>query len=475
MRDFLSYDANRDAARFSRRQVFALGAAAAVTLGLTACGTSSNASSTSTTPASTGPKDIATDAYVFGFPLVLMDVTRQTGGPDNEFVHQDPPTPEEKQVVRLNLDTLYSQAWLDLRAEPMVVQVPAIESGRYWLMQFMDAWTNTVHDPGSANPRLTDGAAHPPYTYLVTGPGWRGMVPDGMTQLAMPTNTTWLLGRIEYKGDKDVPNVRALQQKLKLAPLSVWNADPHAVQGGPGSQATGGGSPAQLVAKMDGPTFFNRMCALMALDPPAAEDTPVLKRFAAIGIKPGGTVSANTVNVLTAAVTEARKRIAAYRDPKAQNQNGWTFDLNVGAYGTDYALRALVASVGLGANLPQDAVYPTIKATAESGDRFRLTFAQDELPPVGAFWSLTAYDGESYLAQNPAGIYTVGHKVPLTPDSDGNVEIAVQNAEPGAGVPAGHWLPIPESGPFSLTLRLYAPKDEVLNGKWQVPKLEKLS
>ncbi|MVU82251.1 DUF1254 domain-containing protein [Nocardia sp. ET3-3] len=462
--------------RVNRRMAIGLGAAVMAAVGLAACGRSSDGStSTGTTPASNDPKDVAADAYVFGYPLVLMDVTRETGGPANHFVHQNPPTPAAKQVVRLNLDTLYSQAWLDLRAEPMVLQVPAMEAGRYWLMQFLDAWTNTAHDPSSADPKIKAGDRNPPYTYLVTGPGWKGSVPAGMTQLAMPTGTTWLIGRIEYKGDNDIQNVRALQQQLKLAPLSVWNADPNAVQGGPGAQPTGGGVPAQLVAQMDGPTFFNRLCAVMALNPPAPDDSDAMKRFATIGITPGATMSTAPADMLTAAATAARKSVAAYRDPKAQNQNGWTFNLGVGAYGTDYPLRAQVAAIGLGANLPRDAVYPTVNANADGGSRFRLTFAKDQLPPVGAFWSLTAYDAESYLVPNPAGIYSVGHLVPIAPAADGTVEITVQHADPGPDVPAGHWLPIPDSGRFSLTLRLYAPKDEVLNRKWQVPKLEQLS
>ncbi|GAB2557857.1 DUF1254 domain-containing protein [Nocardia heshunensis] len=464
-----------DAPRVNRRMAIGLGVAAVAALGLTACGKSSSGSSTtSTSPASTDPHEIAADAYVFGYPLVLMDVTRETGGPANQFVHQNPPTPEEKQVVRLNLDTLYSQAWLDLRAEPMVVQVPVIE-GRYWLMQFMDAWTNTAHDPSSTNPRITANGAQPPYTYLITGPGWNGTVPAGMTRLAMPTGTTWLLGRIEYKGDNDIENVRALQQQLKLAPLSVWNADPNAVHGGPGAQPAGSGSPAQTVAQMDGPTFFNRMYAVLARNPAAPDDVDAMKRFATIGITSGATMNATATDMLNAGIAAGRKQIAAYRDPKAQNSNGWTFDLNVGTYGTDYPLRAQVAAVGLGANLPRDAVYPTINAKAESGNRFQITFPSGQLPPVDAFWSITAYDAQSYLIQNPARIYSVGHLVPLTPAADGTIEIVAQSADPGPDVPAGHWLPIPESGDFSLTLRLYAPKDTVLNGKWQVPKLEQVN
>ncbi|MEU1431201.1 DUF1254 domain-containing protein [Nocardia sp. NPDC005746] len=462
----------------SRRQMLALGArtlgvGAAAALGLAACGTSDNRSdATETTPASNDAKDIAADAYVFGYPLVLMDVTRETGGPANQFVHQNPPSPEVRQVVRLNLDTLYSQAWLDLRPEPMVLQVPAIETGRYWLMQFLDAWSNTVHDPASTNPRVKNAPQQPPYTYLVTGPGWKGTVPEGMTQLAMPTGTTWLLGRIEYQGEADIEHVRAIQHRLKLAPLSVWNSD--GVQGGPGALAASSSAPAQMVGAMDGPTFFARMCAVMAANPAHEDDVDAMKRFATIGITPGGAATV-PADVLNAGLADGRRALTEYRDPKSQYQNGWLFNLEVGAYGTDYPLRAQVAALGLGANLPRDAVYPTIDGNADGDSRFRVTFAQDQLPPVGAFWSLTAYDSESYLVQNSARIYSVGHLVPLSPAEDGTITIAVQNAEPGPEVPAGHWLPIPESGWFSLTLRLYAPKDSVLNGKWEVPKLEKLS
>ncbi|WP_067825126.1 DUF1254 domain-containing protein [Nocardia inohanensis] len=458
----------------SRRAVLGLGAAAMAALGLSACGDSGDSSSTttSTTPASNDPHDIAIDAYVFGYPLVLTDVTRETGGPANQFVHQSPPTPQEKQVVRLNLDTLYSQSWLDLRAEPMVLQVPAIESGRYWLMQLMDAWTNTVHDPSSMDQQIKHGEPKPPYTYLLTGPGWSGSVPAGMTQLAMPTGTAWLLGRIEYKGGADVANVRGIQQQLKLAPLSVWSADPNAVQGGPGARAAGGPAPAQTVAAMDGPAFFNRLCAVMASNPPAAADAPAMKRFATIGVKPGATIDPQSAELLTAAAVTARKQIPAYHDPQGKDDNGWVFDLNVGAYGTDYPLRAQVAMIGLGANLPKDAVYPTMNANADGGKRFRLTFAKGELPPVGAFWSLTAYDAHSYLIDNPAGIYSVGHLIPVAAGADGKVEITIQSEDPGSEVPVGNWLPIPASGPFSVTLRLYAPKTTVLEGKWSVPKLE---
>lgn len=225
---------------------------------------------------------------------------------------------------------------------------------------------------------------------------------------------------------------------------------------------------------MDARTFFDRMCTVLATNPPAPDDAPAMKRFATIGITPGGRVNGISDGDLTAAVGTARQQIPVYLDPKSVNENGWTFDPAIGAYGTNYLQRAAVAWKGLGANLPKDAIYPTLFATAGangSTGRFLLHFPPGQTPPVDAFWSLTAYDADSYLMANPAGIYAIGHQIPAVPNPDGSVDLTVQHADPGPNVPPGNWLPIPESGQFSLTLRLYAPKDEAIQGHWQPPPL----
>lgn len=462
----------------SRRTVFGLAAtAAASALGLAACGGSDDAASGPVTTAPSEAEAIAKDAYILGFPLVLMDVTRAAAAattPANRFQHAAAlPTPARRDVVRLNLDTLYSSAWLDLRAEPMVLQVPAMD-GRYWLMQVLDAWTNTTHNPSSVRPQANSGA---PFTYAIVGPHWSGTLPDDVTPLPVPTPTVWLLGRIQVNGTEDLAAVHALQQQLRLMPLGDWQARRPAPTVPPVPQADST-PPAEQVAEMDARTFFDRLCALLAINPPAPDDAPAMKRLATIGITPGGSVVGLSDAELSSAVDTARQQIPVYLDPKSMKENGWTFEPAIGTYGINYLQRAAVAWKGLGANLPQDAIYPTLFATAGangSTGRFRLHFPAGQTPPVDAFWSLTAYDADNYLMANPAGIYAIGHQLPVVPNPDGSLDLAVQQAEPGPEVPRGNWLPIPASGQFSLTLRLYAPKAEAIQGRWQPPPLTPVS
>ncbi|MFX0579274.1 DUF1254 domain-containing protein [Nocardia nepalensis] len=455
----------------SRRTV--LGFAAGI--GLAACGKSSDRSE-STSSTSGDIEAIAKDAYIFGYPLVLMDATRVAAeaiAPVNTFQHATAlPTPERRDILRLNRDTLYSTAWLDVSAEPIVLQVPAIDPGRFWLMQVVDAWTNTVHDPSSVRPQVNSG--RPPFTYLVTGPKWSGMVPDAMIELSMPTPTVWLFGRIEVNGPDDIAAVTALQQQLKLVPLSAWATSKDTpspfIKTPPGPMAF---PPPKQVHDMDAATFFNRMCTVMAVNPPRSEDEPAMKRFAAIGIRPGGSVHGISNDQLTAAADAAKKEIPAYT-ATVVNENGWRLDPGVGTYRTDYLLRANTAWGGLGTNLPRDAIYPTMFGKADRNGaptKFRLHFPPGQLPPVDAFWSLTAYDADGYLVPNAANIYAIGHQVPVVPNPDGSVDLAVQYENPGASVPAGNWLPIPAAGQFSLIMRLYAPKDVAISQHWQPPVL----
>ncbi|MGX1805341.1 DUF1254 domain-containing protein [Nocardia sp. NPDC055321] len=465
----------------SRRHLLGLGAVALAGLGLTACGSgddSGDSGATSTT-VSNDPANVAADAYTFGYPLVLMDATRAASGAPNQFMNAEAlPTPADRFVVRLNLDTLYSQAWLDLRPEPLVLQVPAMESGRYWLMQVLDAWTNTTHNPSSVRPRTKDGAQTPPYTYLLSGPQWSGQTPEGMTPLAMPTDMAWVIGRIQVNGPEDVPNVLALQAGLKLVPLSAWLAGQTDSPGRPLSIDPAATPPPAQVAAMDGPAFFDKLCALMAANPPAEADAPAMERFAEIGVKPGATVDSASADMLNQGVTQAKAAIPAYRDPKADLVNGWSYSTDLGTYGTDYALRARTAVQALGANLAEDAIYPSVAGEADDNGvplRYRLRFAADQLPPVDAFWSITAYDGDSYLVPNAAQIYSIGHDIPVVAGPDGTVELAVQSEDPGPDVPQGNWLPIPATGKFSLSMRLYAPKSPALEGGWQPPALTPVS
>ncbi|MEU8900646.1 DUF1254 domain-containing protein [Nocardia sp. NPDC048505] len=416
------------------------------------------------------PFAAAVQAYVFGYPLVLMDLTRAASVarvPVNQLVNvAATPTPDSTYVVRPNLDTLYSQAWLDLRAEPVLLRMPAVPAGRYWLMQVLDMWTNSAHDPSSSAP-LT-GA---PHTYAITGPQWRGSLPHGVVELPMRTASAWLLGRVQVGGPADLAAVHEIQARMRLSPLSRWDTDAAGIS--VPALAGGGPRPPEVVASMDADTFFHRMCAVMGDNPPAPEDAPALRRFASIGITPGRYTPTVAGGVLDRALEAAKAQISATLLGQVLDgaNNRWFAPKVVGVYGTDYLARAGIAQVGLGANLARDAVYLSTQAlSAGPLRRYRLRFAPGQLPPNDAFWSLTAYTDESYLVPNPAGVYALGGDRVVT-NPDGSVDLAVQAEDPGSAVPQGNWLPIPAAGRFSLTMRIYAPKPEVLDGRWQPPAL----
>ena len=459
----------------SRRTVLGGGAALMAGLGLAACGTSKDSSGpASGTAAGPDVKSIATDAYEYGYPLVMFDATRLGSSPTNQLLRLNPPDARSRNIVAPQNDTLFTFGWLDLRSEPMVIQAPAVDGDRYWIIQVLDAWINTVQNPSSVHPQVAAGRTSPPFSYALTGPGWSGTLPNDLTQLSMPTGTAFVAYRLQLDGAADLDAVRALQAQAKLMPLSAWIANPNIPT--PGAAPPGQSvPPLQQVTAMDGRTFFNRMTALMAANPAPPADADALNRFASIGITAGASVDNLDAGVLNAAVQDGQHRIATYTNPQLRIENGWPFAFNLGAYGTDYPLRANTARVLFGANLPQDATYALLDNVDAGTDgvprRYRIRFAPGQLPPVDAFWSITAYDGDHFYIPNPDNIYAVGHQVPVVPGPDGAVEITLQNAHPGPEVPTGNWLPIPASGTFSLAMRLYAPRDAVRDGTWQPPAL----
>ena len=428
-------------------------------------------------------KSIATDAYVYGYSLVLADVTRATS-PINQLVRNGSPNDaSSRTIVSPQVDTLFALGWLDLRPEPIVIQMPAVDGRRFWITQVVDAWMNTVHNPSSVRPQVAPGRPAPPFSYVLTGPGWSGTLPNGLTQLAMPTGTAFLANRIEYTGTADLDRARTLQTQVKLMPLSTWLAAPLA---GASTQPNAtppsgkpGMPPLKQVDAMDGRTFFSRLTALMAANPGPATDTDAVERFASIGITPGAKIDNLDAGLLDAAVREGQQRIAGYTNPNARTEHGWTVAPNLGAYGTDYALRANTARVLFGASLPQDTLYPFLDhldAGSNGAPReYRIRFEPGQLPPVDAFWSISAYDADHYFIANPANRFAVGHQLPLVPGPNGAVEIVLRNARPGPEVPDGNWLPIPASGTCSLSMRLYAPRDAAVKGTWQPPALTPVS
>jgi hypothetical protein len=418
---------------------------------------------------------IATLGYIYGYPLVMMDVTRSLSTtPFNRFAHATA-FPDDKftDVVSPNVDTLYSQAWLELSKEPIVLAVPEM-GRRYYTMPLLDAWTNVFAAPGTRTTGNGKGA------FAIVGPGWRGNVPGGVEAIQSPTEMVWLIGRTYTAGKRDYDAVHALQRQYTLTPLSKWGkTSPPA----PGADPLGGREgdatpPVALVEKMSAQAFFARLALLLKPNPPTENDAPVMQRLARLGISPGepfdlARLPASLADAVEGGVAAARARIAgAPMAALGKPVNGWRVRLDLGRYGTNYEQRAAVALMGLGANVAADAVYfgTDVDAAGQplSGDnRYVLRFPPMGSPPVKAFWSITMYDDRHFLAANPIGRYALGDRDPLHAEQDGTLEIFIQPDDPGAERRA-NWLPAP-AGAFNLIMRLYYPKPAVLDGSWQAP------
>jgi hypothetical protein len=431
---------------------------------------------------------IATLAYIYGLPLVLMDVSREVmtsvpaprglKAPLNQFIHlRQFPDYTLHEVVSPNVDTLYSTAWLDLSREPVVLAVPEMGK-RYYLMQMLDAWTNVFAAPGTRTTGSGAGA------FLIVGPGWKGTVPPGVRTIAAPTNLVWILGRTYTAGAHDYDAVRALQDQYHLVPLSAWGR-PYAppAQVPVDTSADVQTAPVDQTSRLSASAFLTRLAGLMGPNPPAEDDEPMVKRLRMIGVVPGESFALDRLPpplsaAVASGVAAGRARLEALSKAPPQNLvNGWAIERRVGRYATNYMLRAHVALVGLGANLPEDAIYPMAMVDIEGAkltgaNRYLLHFPADALPPVDAFWSVTMYDDRHFLVKNPIDRYALGDRAPMHFNPDGSLDLFIQNADPG-GDRHANWLPAPAEG-FNLLMRLYSPRKAILEGTWSPPPIVRL-
>jgi hypothetical protein len=427
---------------------------------------------TETAPAENTPLAIGQDAYVYGYPMMVVDQTRQSAfkGVTNHFAYlPSPPAVANRAIVRPNVDTLYATAFLDLTAEPVVIHVPDMH-GRYYVMQMMDANTNVFASPGK---RTTGTEAH---DFVIVGPGWHQPVQltAGMTAIHSPTNAAWVLNRTQLNGDNDVEAVNALQREIAIAPLSEWPKGAIPAVPMKGDQKLPETPPAEI-RSMSAPAYLNKLALLLRDNPPPGADGAILKRFATIGLVPGQAFNPSPDLALT--LEKAKGRAVEAIDQKAANLgqlvNGWRIvTKGIGTYGTDYLQRAAVTEYGLGANLPEDAVYPGAQTDVTGqplkGDRsYVLHFAKGEQPPVHAFWSLTLYDKDGYFVPNPLQRQAARDSL-LKKNRDGSVDIYIQPDSPGKDREA-NWLPAPKDAPFSLLMRMYWPKQAVLDGSYEPP------
>ena len=424
-------------------------------------------------------RDIARDAYIYAYPMLVMEMTRRVAtnvekpegarGPMNQITNvRDFPTPSFTDVVRPNADTLYSVMFFDVSKDPMVFSVPD-SGGRYYLLPMLDMWTDVFAVPGK---RTTGTGAQ---TFAVVGPHWQGQLPKGIELIKSPTSTVFMLGRTQTNGKADYAAVHKFQDGLKAVPLSRYGK-PYTPPKGTVNAALDMSSPSGQVHKMDAATFFATFAELLKANPPHANDYPILARLKRIGIEPGksfslASASPEVQRALNAAVPEAQQDIEAASQRSGVLANGWRTNLTaIGTYGTDYLHRAGIAFAGLGANTIEDAVYPSLFADTNgeplsSDRRYQLHFDKDQIPPVRAFWSLTMYDERQLFAANPIDRYAIGDRDKLAFNPDGSLDLYIQRESPGADKES-NWLPTPASGPFTMNLRLYWPKREVLEGTW---------
>lgn len=431
---------------------------------------------------------IATDAYIYGYPLVTMEITRRQftnvaeigespAAPMGQLYNmRSYPNAQFKTVTAPNADTLYSSAWLDVSKEPYILSLPDM-NGRYFLMPMLSGWTDVFQVPGK---RTTGTKAQ---AYAITGPGWTGKLPDGVVEYKSPTALVWILGRTYCTGTpEDYAAVHALQDQYKLVPLSAYGKPYTPPKGHVDPSIDMKTPPRDQVNSMDVGSYFKLLAELMKDNPPAKEDAPMVEKMAKIGLVPGKDFDINKLDPAIAAGLKNAPKIALEKIVKSfgtagRSANGWEIVTKTGVYGTDYLTRALITMYGLGANRPQDAVYPTSKTNAEGkvyngANKYVLHFENGQLPPVNGFWSLTMYNAQMFFVDNPLNRYTLSERNTFNKNSDGSIDLYLQNENPGPDKEA-NWLPAPKDD-FVLMFRLYWPKEEspsIINGTWNPPKV----
>ena len=434
--------------------------------------------------------DIGTDAYIFGYPLLTMDLTRRVmtnvphpegmRAPMGQFARiRTFPTASNHDVTVPNTDTLFTLVWLDVGNEPWVISIPDAHN-RYYLFPMLDGWTTVFQAPG----KRTTGTG--PQKYAITGPGWKGQLPPGVKEYKSPTSIVWVLGRIYCDGTTDdYAAVHAMQDACSAVPLSSYDK-PYTPPPGQVDPSVDMETPVRRqVNNLDIAAYFNRLALLMKDNPPAPADAPLLKKMARLGIVPGQPFNINQLDPAVIQALQGVPKLAAarvlawYKDgAKAgdvTSQNGWVSNLKTGTYGTDYLQRALVATIGLGASRSQDTSY-AISTTDASGQpysgnfRYVLHFTPEQAVNPDGFWSLTMYDADYFFVENPLERYSLSARNNLKSNPDGSLDIYIQRHPPAPDLEP-NWLPAAE-GKFSLMLRFYWPSQSLLDDSWKLPPVK---
>ena len=425
---------------------------------------------------------IGVQAYIYGLAPVIIQRTEQiyttTPGPGhapvNQFGHIDRlATPNDTIIVTPNSDTIYSIAWLELGKEPVIMHVPDT-AGRYYVMQLLDAYTNNFNSIGRRTTGTKEG------DFAITGPGWSGSLPAGVSEVKSPTDTVWVLGRILVEGQGDLPDAAAIQKQFTLTPLSEYGK-PFSYDHKALSDYKKYVSSRDVQKNL---TFFEELRVALKNNPPPKGEEALMAVFDAIGLGDNETPYGSGINPIMAdglgrAIKDGDLIVkSAWKNANGTKTNGWVYPTDIGTYGYDYLTRAAVAEGGLGANVPAEAIYAKAQAD-ENGKplsgtgKYVMHFARGNLPPVDAFWSLTMYNATTYmLVANPEDRYAIGDRTPgLQYNPDGSLDIYIQHDSPAGEEP--NWLPSPADN-FYLILRMYQPGQEILKGKYQIPTVKEV-
>lgn len=439
-------------------------------------------------PSPAEARAIAREAYLYGFPLVegyktLHKQAVDRTGPDykaplNQIGHsRNVATPQDTFVVTPNSDTPYSYAWLDLRAEPIVVTMPKIESNRYYSVQLIDLYT---HNFGYLGTRTY---GHDGGDFLIVGPSWKGEKPPSIRAvITCETEILYALFRTQLFNPADLDRVHKIQDRYAVQPLSKYLGQP-AKPAAPAIQW-----PALTKDMSESAEVFRYLNFLLQFCPTVPSEQELMQRFAKLNIGAGKTFDPQAL--------PAENRQAVGEGMEAvwkEDFTGLMAQLNAGkvssgdVFGTreflknNYLLRFAGAKLGLYGNSREEALYPTyfVDAAKQKPDgakhRYTLRFGQGQLPPAQAFWSLTMYDGKSqFLVANRLNRYLLNSTMLDTfkYDADGSLTLYVQKDSPGADKES-NWLPAPD-GPFYAILRLYMPKPAVFDGTWKQPPLQRV-
>lgn len=434
-------------------------------------------------------ENLVKESYIYAYPLVVTAIARevatavpragQNKAPLNQFAHLRVfPTDKVTGVISPNVDTLYSTAWVDVSAEPIILSIPE-SKGRYFMMPLFSAWTDVFASPGLRTTGMQKG------NYAITGPNWQGVLPNDVKQLKAPTNNVWIVGRVYAKGKADMERAYAFQSRLQLTKLSQYGQPveiPSSVDFNLDVDVRT--PPAEQVDSMDARNFFTLFAQELKNNPPAAVDQAMVEKLARIGIIPGKDFTYTKMNTESQRILNKgyfagqEFLIDSVRDGQARASQGWSISRVIGAYGTDYRSRAVIAKLGLGANTKQDILYQRAVAdstghTLNGGFKYVLRFNRKNLPPVNGFWSLTVYNSRQNLIKNPLARYALSNKDSLKYNRDGSLDLYFQSVSPGPGKES-NWLPTPDGEDFNVVMRLYWPKQVALDGSWKIPGIEKI-